>query len=217
MGVIFSKRRVVPGFSLRELLVIIAIIAVVLGMVVPALDPARRQSSRIKCVNNLKNIGLAFRVFATDHQDRFPMQVSTNDGGSMEFVTETVAFPHFAAMSNELSTPRLLVCPMDPGKSEASVFSSVSERNVSYFVGLDSTEQPHAFISGDRNLTTNGHPVKPGLLELTTNVVVGWTAEIHNGSGNATMGDGSVQQFPAARLAQSLRGIGMATNRIVVP
>jgi len=44
------------------------------------------QGQRLFCVNNLRQTGLAFHNFATRHQDRFPMQVSTNDGGSLEYV-----------------------------------------------------------------------------------------------------------------------------------
>ena len=208
----FSKRRV-GGFTLVELLVSLAMIAVLVGLLLPALARPGK-SPRIKCVNNLKNIGLAFRIFATDHQDRFPMQVSTNEGGSMEFTDDGVAFRHFLAMSNELSTPKIIVCPADSKRQPALSFSAVRPANVSYFVPLDT---PQALLSGDRNLTTNGRPVRPGIVKLTTNILVGWSSEIHNLSGNVALGDGSVQQLTGPRLAAVLSGAGQATNRIAVP
>src|SRR4051812_39945968 len=113
MEIGFSKRRM-RGFTLVELIVIIALIAVFVGMILPALAPPHRTGGdRIKCINNLKNTGLAFRIFATDNQGRYPTEVSTNEGGSLEFFNEGAPFRHFVALSNELSTPKIIHCPMD--------------------------------------------------------------------------------------------------------
>jgi prepilin-type processing-associated H-X9-DG protein len=117
-----------------------------------------------------------------------------------------------------LSTPFILYCPMDKGRKPATNFIWLRDSKISYFVGLDATEmQPQSFLAGDRNLTTNGQPVKPGFVELTTNVAVGWAATIHTNQGNVVMGDGSVQQLSSARLPAALRCTLLATNRLAVP
>ncbi len=74
---------------------------------------ARERQLRFQCINNLKQVGLAFRVWEGDHGDKYPMAVSETNGGTMEFITGQNAFRHFLAMSNELSTPKILVCPAD--------------------------------------------------------------------------------------------------------
>jgi len=109
------------AFTLVELLVVIAIIAILAALLLPVLQQGKIRARRIQCVNNLQETGLAFHLFANDHGGKFPMQVSTNDGGSLEFVTAGYkihgpfyfAYKHFSPLASELVTPKPLVCPAD--------------------------------------------------------------------------------------------------------
>jgi hypothetical protein len=90
------------------------------------------------CANQLKQVGLAFRVWGIDNNDRFPFQVPTNQGGTMELRAigpdgfDTNAFLHFQVISNELSTPLILVCPGDVTRTAVTNFADLKPENVTY-------------------------------------------------------------------------------------
>jgi prepilin-type processing-associated H-X9-DG protein len=99
---------------------------------------SKRKAQRINCINNLKQIGITFRLWEGDHGDQYPCNVSTNAGGTMELCTvdkdgfDSNAAFQFKAMADELSSPKILVCPQDKSKKPAPDLNSLGPANISY-------------------------------------------------------------------------------------
>ncbi len=211
------------GFSMIELLVVIAIIAILASLLLPVLAQAKARAKRAQCVANLKQTGLAFHSFLHDHDSKFPMQVSTNVGGSLEFVRSSYLvagelyfqFHHFQALSNDLLNPSLLACPSDQARSAAADFRALQDANISYFVGANAEYGvANAVLAGDRNLT-NTAAGGSSLLRLQNGTQVTWTGELHAFKGNILYADGRVDELntPGFQLAN----LGASPVDLIMP
>ena len=197
-----------PGTHRVELLVIIGVLALLAAMVFSALNAAKAIKQRINCVNNLKQIGLAFRVWEGDHYDKYPMEVYATNQAMMKLVGSGNVHLLWRTISclqstNEyclntqyyLNTPKYLYCPADTTRMAVTNFKDLSDANISYFLSLDAVERyPQMILDGDDNLAVDGVRVKPGFLSLGTKNTIVWTKERHYKAGNIGMADGSVQQ-----------------------
>jgi hypothetical protein len=127
---------------------LLLLIPVSAALLLPALAKAKSKAQSVQCVNNMKQVGLAARIWSNEHTNTFP--------------------PDLVTMSNELGSPRLLICPDDKSKSPAANWAQFDpSQNASY-----------EFLT-------------PGAKEGDVYNQVSFRCPIH---GNEGMGDGSVRR-----------------------
>ena len=174
-------RKPAEAFTLAELIVVIATVALLSALSLSAVTGTRSNAQRIACINNLKQVGLAFRTWAIAHNGNTPMTQGRGQGGDNEDVgyrvlgtdqaTSQGVSKLFLCMSNELSTPKTLFCPAEyesAYRQAATNFSGVAapgavpyinDLNVSYFIGVDAQEtSPRLFLTGDHNIGGDANP-----------------------------------------------------------
>jgi prepilin-type processing-associated H-X9-DG protein len=159
------------------------------------------------------------------------MAVDTASGGVKTLVATTTAQPAktanngnvavFLVMSNQLSTPKILLCPSDNGSSKVAATNfnvgQFSTNNVSYFVNGDAVESdPQMVLSGDQNVCVSSAPTKMLPSQQLSGFIANaafTTGDLHQGSGNCAMSDGSVQSVSSSGFRTLLLN---STNNVTV-
>ena len=144
------------AFTLIELLVVIAIISTLAAMLLPALHNARERARTASCINNLRQIGLALDMYASDHGDKLPHE-DANKGQ----VAWPLAILPFLGDSREV-----LYCPAvaksHPGRPESYRFNSYLEREGEQHQALAELRRPSQTVvvfdatTGDGRLSSKG-------------------------------------------------------------
>ncbi len=213
------------AFTRLELAVVLATLGLLAGIALPGLAVSRVRSEQVNCASNLRQVGHGVQLWASDHGDRTPWVTPESEGGTRGSTSPLRQNPWFQIgwMSNELVTPKILICPSDQlgaPRKMANDFSSgpggffnLSYRNnaLSYILGLHAVfELSRNMLSGDRNLRFNAINISCSLGFMNTALLNGgpslnaWTNSIHGTAGNLLFSDGSVEELSSAGLRQVL-------------
>ncbi len=235
-----SIRRQTAAFTLIELIAILSVMvgATVLLIEVNSRNVPRKGGHPPSCVKNLKQLGLAFKIFAGDNDDRYPYaRLSGLTAGD-----ETRAWLHFQAMSNELATAWVLRCPKDLKRRDrkAENFAWGSNANakslmtfgndaVSYFINLETVEtRPQAILAGDFHVAPKANsspyssrPNGAALIKVGAQWSTAFDNNPHGGDGVLLLGDGSVNEVNNLNLKNqmqlSVTSYGANANRFLFP
>ena len=212
------------AFTRLELAITVLLVALIAFVALSMRKAVRLHADPVECGSNLTYVGLALRIWANDHGDKFPTMVSTNLGGSQEYAETGQVFRHYLSLSNQLGSPLKLVCPADSRRASRD-WASLANANVSYFINLDAEDRDEGkLLVGDRHL--DGKPSKVGsMLVLTTNTSLSWGPSNHGERfGNLVLVDGSVHgvytpEFHAPELTRFVQKslTGAVSNRLEFP
>jgi len=201
-----ARRAECHAFTRLELVAVLAALALMVLIALPSLATSGARSMSVVCVNNLGRIGQAFTMWASEHGDHFPWEVS---GSSLveDFVDGTkgqgAVWIHLYALSNELTTPKVFWCPSDPLKVKVNDFFSLRFRQnnaVSYLIGHPFLQEGRTILSADRNIldltSSVSCPYFGGAISLSIPAPnATWNAHLQHGSaGQLLFSDGSVEQ-----------------------
>jgi prepilin-type N-terminal cleavage/methylation domain-containing protein/prepilin-type processing-associated H-X9-DG protein len=143
------------AFTLVEMLVVIAIIAILAGLLLPTLGKSKSKASKVSCVNNLKQVGFAIQMFSDDHNDRLPgpiwqgvYHVYNDETERMPFyLTSYLGLP---APSTTIQTAMVFSCPTVLLKSKPEPADTPVDslsRPVSYLTAAEITNAPNRVLT----------------------------------------------------------------------
>jgi type II secretory pathway pseudopilin PulG len=121
------------AFSLVELLVVVGVVAMIIALLMPALESARTQARAFRCLSNIRQLGIALRIYANDNKDNYPNNVSSP---TPLYWNYAAAMGHYVAIpSTAMNASSVYWCPADDDAQQSYAMnvwaSSAVDKSVS--------------------------------------------------------------------------------------
>ena len=206
------------GFNRQDLACTMVVLGLLLVLAAPMLGNNRADSARALCANNLRKAVGAVLIWGSDHGDLPPWHVPVAEGGTRRVRTAS-AWSEWAALSNQLVSPKVLACPADAPTPPADFFGSTPRglahpeaRNnaVSYPVAIHGRIwEPDSIVSMDRNFRVSAvnrnciYQINNAAEFTSADQNAGWTNIIHGTVGNVARADGTVRMMNSAEVRRA--------------
>jgi hypothetical protein len=218
------------AFTRTDLLFCGCGLALLMTMALSVWGSNQSESRHALCANNLRQIGRAFHLWGSDHDELLPWRIVSDTGGQGSGGPNLAlnAWWHYSVISNQLGSPKILACPADEKKVVANNWSTapggflnVGARNnaLSYPLFLHANSMsPSSLLAGDRNFrvdqanTSCSYLSTPAAFAILRGGVGTWTNALHGTIGHLLTMDGNVRFTTPAEFQQAIAAPGQDDN-----